>query len=155
MHSNASGSVPNSDTESPVVPSETGEQQEGAKRQGEFSDVDEADMEKAGSGQMDKNKERVQQAGSGGREATTSLPGKQEQGQRDQSGLQDDNAQKQASSPLKRHGKVLDGQPAVRLLSGDEQQTAGEVMQRSHIFVSGAVWRCLLCSIQMHFRLCY
>ncbi|KAL0019875.1 hypothetical protein WJX79_007051 [Trebouxia sp. C0005] len=99
MHSNASGSVPNSDTESPVVPSETGEQQEGAKRQGEFSDVDEADMEKAGSGQMDKNKERVQQAGSGGREATTSLPGKQEQGQRDQSGLQDDNAQKQDLAP--------------------------------------------------------
>ncbi len=106
MHSSAdaSGSVPNSDTESPVVPSETGEQQEGAKRQGDFSDV-----EKAGSGQMDKNKERVQQAGSGNREATTSLPGKQEQGQRDQSGVQDDNAQKQASSPLKRHGKVLDG----------------------------------------------
>ncbi len=106
MHSSAraSGSVPNSDTESPMVPSETGEQQEGAKRQGEFSDVDEADMEKAGSGQMEKNKERVQQAGSGGKEATTSLPGKQEQGQRDQSGVQDDNAQKQASPPLKRHG---------------------------------------------------
>ena len=111
MHSsaNASGSVPNNDTESPVVPSETGEQQEGAKRQGEFSDVDEADMEKAGSGQMDKNKERVQQAGSGNKEATTSLPGKQESGRRDQSGVQDDNAQKQASSPLKRRVKVLDG----------------------------------------------
>ncbi|DBB01387.1 TPA: hypothetical protein ACH3X1_000055 [Trebouxia sp. C0004] len=95
----ASGSVPNNDTESPVVPSETGEQQEGAKRQGEFSDVDEADMEKAGSGQMDKNKERVQQAGSGSREATTSLPGKREQGQRDQSGVQDDNAQKQDLAP--------------------------------------------------------
>ncbi len=99
MHSSAdaSGSVPNSDTDSPLVPSETSEQKEGAKRQGEFSDVDEADMEKAGSGQMDRNKERVQQAGSGGKEATTSLPGKQEQGQRDQSGVQDDNAQKQAS----------------------------------------------------------
>lgn len=101
MHSsaNASGSVPNNDTESPVVPSETGKQQEGAKRQGEFSDVDEADMEKAGSGQMDKNKERVQQAGSGNKEATTSLPGKQESGRRDQSGVQDDNAQKQDLAP--------------------------------------------------------
>lgn len=106
MHSSASasGSVPNSDTESPVVPSETGQQQDGAKRLGEFSDVDEADMEKAGSDQMEKNKERVQQAGSGKREATTSLPGTQEKGQRDQSDVQDDNAQKQASSPLKRHG---------------------------------------------------
>jgi hypothetical protein len=58
MHSSAdaSGSVPNSDTDSPLVPSETSEQKEGAKRQGEFSDVDEADMEKAGSGQMDRNK---------------------------------------------------------------------------------------------------
>jgi hypothetical protein len=109
MHSSASvsASVPNSDTESPVVPSETGEQQEGGKRQGEFSDVDEADMEKAGSGQMEKNKERVQQAGSGNKEATTSLPGKQEQGQRDQSSVQDDNAQKQASSPLKRRGHTI------------------------------------------------
>ena len=109
MHSSASvsASVPNSDTESPVVPSETGEQQEGGKRQGEFSDVDKADMEKAGSGQMEKNKERVQQAGSGNKEATTSLPGKQEQGRRDQSSVQDDNAQKQASSPLKRRGHTI------------------------------------------------
>lgn len=97
MHSNvyASGSVPNNDTDSSVVPGKTSEQRQGGQRQGEFSDVDEADMEKAGSGQMDRNKERVQQAGSGGREATTSLPGKQERGQKDQSGVQDNNAQKQ------------------------------------------------------------
>ncbi len=102
MHSsaNASGSVPNSDTDSPVVPGDTDKQMGGSKRQGEFSDVDEADMEKAGSGQMDKNKERVQQGGGGGKEATTSLPGKNEQGQQDQSGVQDDNAQGQVRALL-------------------------------------------------------
>lgn len=94
---NASNAAPNNDTDSPMVPgsSEGG----GVRRQGEFSDVDEADMEKANSGQMDDNKDRVQQAGSGSKEATTSLPGKKEQGQRDQSGVQDDNAQDQDLAP--------------------------------------------------------
>lgn len=101
MHSsvNASGSVPNNDMDSSVVPGQTSEQRQGGQRQGEYSDVDEADMEKANSGQMDKNKERVQQGSSGSKEATTSLPGKQERGQKDQSGVQDDNAQKQDLAP--------------------------------------------------------
>ena len=45
---------------------------------------------------MDKNRERVQQQGGGGKQATTSLPGKREKGQaRDQAGVEDDNSQKQ------------------------------------------------------------
>lgn len=95
---NASNAAPNNDTDSPVVPGSS--EGEGVRRQGEFSDVDEADMEKANRGQMDDNKDRVQQAGSGSKEATTSLPGKKEQGQRDQSGVQDDNAQDQVAAAV-------------------------------------------------------
>lgn len=51
---------------------------------------------------MERNRERVQQQGSGGKQATTSLPGKSEKGQgRDQAGVEDDNAQQQV-----RHSRV-------------------------------------------------
>lgn len=49
-------------------------------------------------GEMERNRERVQQQGDGGggKQATTSLPGKSEKGQeRDQAGVEDDNSQKQ------------------------------------------------------------
>lgn len=96
----ASSSMPNNDTDSPVVPGSTQPESSPEKRQGEFSDVDEGDLEKANQGQMGSNKERVQQqSGAGQKEATTSLPGKRESGQRDQSGVQDDNAQGQDLAP--------------------------------------------------------
>lgn len=61
-------------------------------KQGEYGDVDDEDLEQANKGQQDANKKRVAQQG--GKKATTSLPGKTEQG-REKSGVADDNRSNQ------------------------------------------------------------
>ena len=71
------------------------EMQRGGK-QGEYGDVDDEDLEKADKGQQDANKQRVEQQG--GQKATTSLPGKTEQG-REQSGVADSNRKGQVCEP--------------------------------------------------------